>query len=80
MLDTRLIDVIINQNSFSVNCTTPNYRKSSGECACGVQLERGLSWFQANGICKTIGARLPVIMDKVDNEAIMSIKVSTLYI
>jgi hypothetical protein len=45
--------------SFVGQCTTPVYKKSNGQCACGFFLDTGLTWQQARDECHAQGARLP---------------------
>jgi len=45
--------------SFVGQCTTPVYKKSNGQCACGFYLGTGLTWQQARDECHAQGARLP---------------------
>ena len=56
-------------------CTTVNYQKSNGICACGIFQQRGLNWQEAFDACSSIGARLPEIVNQQENDEIFKVKV-----
>lgn len=56
-------------------CDTQTYKKANGANACGLFVGNGLTWFTANDICKSLGARLPVISTAQENLEISTIAV-----
>jgi hypothetical protein len=50
--------------------------KSNGSRYCGIFLENGLTWNQANQKCEDLGARLPVITTPEENQDILNSAVS----
>ena len=60
------------------SCTLETYTKSDGSTACGFTLQKGLTWQQANDLCKSQGGRLPEIRSKEENDIIFNFKVARL--
>ena len=56
-------------------CSTSHYTKSNGDCACGLIIEKDLSWTEAVQHCLEAGARLPEIYNEEDNTDIFNLKV-----
>jgi hypothetical protein len=52
--------------------------KSNGRRYCGIFLENGLTWYQANEKCKALGAHLPIITTPDENQDILNMAVSNL--
>jgi hypothetical protein len=63
-----------------LKCTTANYKKDSGMCACGFFLQKGLVWRQAEDQCYALGARLPEVKSPIENADILSVKVGIAYL
>jgi hypothetical protein len=49
--------------------------KSDGKRYCGIILDDGLTWEQANEKCINLGARLPIITTARENEDILNLAV-----
>ncbi len=47
----------------------------NGMCACAFYLGRGMSWTSANSTCRSLGARLPEIMNLQENVDIYKLMV-----
>jgi len=55
------------------------YQKSDGHCACGFFLETGLTFQTAADTCNSLGARLPEINSTKENNDIISLMVSKIW-
>ena len=51
--------------------------KSNGKKYCGIFLNNGLTWNQADEKCKALGARLPIITTDKENMDILNSAVSS---
>ena len=59
-------------------CTTSEYHKSNGDCACAFLLPGTMSWSDANSQCLEEGARLPEIFSEAENADIFQLQVCVL--
>jgi hypothetical protein len=55
-------------SKFFTGCSTSTYLKSTGKLACGIYLDKKLSFASAQKACKDLNAALPEIRSKLENK------------
>jgi hypothetical protein len=55
-------------SKFFTGCSTSTYLKSNGKLACGIYLDKKLSFTSAQKACKDLNAALPEIRSKLENK------------
>ena len=64
------------RNKISKGCSTSFYQKSNGSYACGIYLSGNVTFHDAEIRCVRLGARLPEVRSKAENQDILERVVS----
>ena len=59
------------RNKISKGCSTSFYQKSNGSYACGIYLSGNVTFHDAEIRCVRLGARLPEVRSKTENQDIL---------